>query len=131
MRVDRLDHLVLTVADINRTVDFYRRVLSMEKIEFGEGRVALGFGAQKINLHQAGREFEPRAGSAQPGSADLCFIVDIPVVEARVELERLGVEIIDGPVARTGARGEILSVYFRDPDANLIEISNYVKTEEQ
>ncbi len=126
MRVTRIDHLVLTVADIERTVEFYRAVLGMEKIEFGEGRIALAFGTQKINLHQSGREFEPRAGRVQPGSADLCFIVDTPVAEAVREIERLGIEVIEGPVRRSGARGGLLSVYFRDPDDNLIEVSNEI-----
>ena len=125
MQVKRLDHLVLTVADIARTVTFYQTVLGMKKIEFGEGRIALAFGEQKINLHQRGNEFDPRAGQVQPGSADLCFIIDTPVENTLVQLERLGVAVIDGPVARTGATGPIRSVYFRDPDDNLIEIANY------
>ena len=125
MQVKRLDHLVLTVADIARTVTFYQTVLGMRKVKFGEGRIALAFGEQKINLHQQGREFDPRAGRVQPGSADLCFIIDTPVEHALVHLERLGVAIVDGPVDRTGATGPIRSVYFRDPDDNLIEIANY------
>ena len=91
------------------------------------GRVALAFGAQKINLHQLGSEFLPGAGQVQAGSGDLCFIVDTPVEEAIEHLQRLRVEVIEGPVTRTGATGEIRSVYFRDPDDNLIEISNYVR----
>lgn len=125
MQVKRIDHLVLTVADIGHSVEFYSRVLGMQKIEFGEGRVALGFGAQKINLHQRGREFSPRAGQAQPGSADLCFVIEESVEQALEELRQLGVDVIEGPVARTGAGGEIVSVYFRDPDENLIEVCNY------
>lgn len=125
MLTNRIDHLVLTVADIDRTVEFYQRVMGMKRIEFGSGRLALGFGQQKINLHQSGQEFEPKAGQAQPGSADLCFIVDDPIEQAIEELRRQGVVIIDGPVKRTGARGEIISAYFRDPDDNLIEVSNY------
>lgn len=130
MQVDRLDHLVLTVADIDRSVDFYVATMGMHKIEFGEGRVALGFGRQKINLHLAGREFKPNAGRAVPGSADLCFIIATPLVQAIDALERLEVNVIEGPVTRSGACGEILSAYFRDPDDNLIEISNYSNTAE-
>lgn len=125
MRIESLDHLVLTVGDLERTVDFYTRVLGMRKIEFGAGRIALAFGEQKINLHQHGREFEPRAGRVQPGSADLCFIAAEPVEDLLAELGRQRVDVIDGPVARTGARGEIVSIYFRDPDNNLIEVANY------
>jgi len=126
MKIARLDHLVLTVGDIERTVDFYRRVMGMEKVTFRGGRIALGFGDQKINLHESGREFEPKAAQAQPGSADLCFILDTSVDEAVEQLNDLGVDIVAGPVDRTGAAGKILSVYFRDPDGNLIEVSNYV-----
>ncbi len=126
MLTKRIDHLVLTVADIERTVEFYQSVMGMTRVEFGAGRSALCFGQQKINLHQTGREFEPKAGQVQAGSADLCFIVDDPVEQAITQLEALGIEIIAGPVNRTGARGEIVSAYFRDPDDNLIEISNYI-----
>ncbi len=122
----RLDHLVLTVADIPRTVAFYERVLGMEPRAFGAGRVALHFGAQKINLHQAGRELEPRATLPTPGSADLCFLTDTPLSEVATHLEHWAVEILEGPIARTGATGPILSLYFRDPDGNLIEIANRV-----
>ncbi len=125
MRVNRIDHLVLTVADIANTVRFYETVLGMRKIDFAGGRIALGFGRQKINLHQLGAEFEPHAGRVQAGSADLCFIVDDPLDEALAQLAGLGVEVIEGPVARTGAEGPLRSLYFRDPDGNLIEISNY------
>lgn len=125
MKTNRIDHLVLTVADIERTLEFYQRVLGMEKIVFGEGRVALCFGQQKINLHQRGSEFEPKAGKVQVGSADLCFIVDDPIEDAIESLLAQGVDIIDGPVKRSGATGAIVSAYFRDPDENLIEISNY------
>ena len=126
MRVNRIDHLVLTVADITATVDFYETALGMRKIEFGEGRIALAFGRQKINLHPLGAEFEPHAGRVQAGSADLCFIVDDPLDTAVAELRALGVEVIDGPVERTGAEGRLLSLYLRDPDGNLVEISNYL-----
>jgi len=125
MQTKRIDHLVLTVADIERTVAFYRRVMGMSRVDFGDNRVALGFGQQKINLHQSGNEFEPKAGRVQAGSADLCFIIEDPVDKAIEGLQARGIDIIDGPVIRTGACGEIVSAYFRDPDGNLIEVSNY------
>ena len=124
MQISHLDHLVLTVADIDVTIDFYCRVLGMQVVAFGEGRKALVFGQQKINLHQAGREFEPKAERPMPGSADLCFIVATPLDEVIAHLETQGVAIIEGPVQRTGATGAIRSVYVRDPDLNLIELSN-------
>ena len=124
MNVERLDHLVLTVADVETTCDFYSRVLGMEVVTFGEGRKALRFGRQKINLHPHGREWEPKAGKPTPGSADLCFLTKVPVTEVLSHLQACGVEVTEGPVARTGAEGPILSVYFRDPDGNLIEVSN-------
>lgn len=127
MKAARLDHLVLTVESIDATLDFYQRTMGMEKVTFHGGRVALVFGNQKINLHERGREFEPRAAHVQPGSADLCFILESSVHDAVRRLDELGIPIIDGPVSRTGATGEILSVYFRDPDGNLIEVSNYVE----
>ena len=123
MRIEVLDHLVLTVADIDRTRDFYERTLGMEPVVFGEGRHALAFGAQKINLHEAGREFEPKAATPTPGSADLCFLTNVSVAEVVEHLEANGVEIVEGPVRRTGATGPITSVYFRDPDGNLLEVS--------
>ena len=126
MKTARLDHLVLTVGSIDESVDFYQRVMGMEKVTFRGGRVALAFGDQKINLHESGKEFEPKAARVQPGSADLCFILDTSVRDAVEELEALGVPVLDGPVSRTGATGKIVSVYFRDPDGNLIEVSNYV-----
>ncbi|WP_299196254.1 VOC family protein [uncultured Amphritea sp.] len=128
MQTERLDHLVLTVKDINTTVDFYTSVMGMEKVVFGEGRIALSFGQQKINLHQNGREFEPKAGHVQPGSADLCFIIRQPIAQAIDHLKHCNIAVIEGPVLRTGATGKILSVYFRDPDGNLIEVSNYIDT---
>lgn len=123
--IDRLDHMVLTVADIDATCDFYGRVLGMEEVVFGGGRVALGFGKQKINLHPAGNEYDPRAKHPVPGSGDLCLITETPLDDVIAHLEAEGVEIIEGPVAKTGATGPITSVYFRDPDENLIEVSNY------
>jgi catechol 2,3-dioxygenase-like lactoylglutathione lyase family enzyme len=124
VQLKSLDHLVLTVADIEATCAFYESVLGMETVTFGEGRKALIFGDQKINLHQAGREFEPKANHPTPGSADLCFLAHTPVAEIIDHLARQGVALEEGPVRRTGARGPILSVYFRDPDSNLIEVSN-------
>ena len=125
MIINRIDHLVLTVRSISESVQFYESVMGMQRIEFAEGRVALSFGNQKINLHELGNEFEPKAGNVQNGSADLCFIIDTPIAEAIKELQNNNVEIIEGPVKRTGATGKIMSVYFRDPDNNLIEVSNY------
>jgi len=126
MKIKYIDHIVLTVRDIERTVQFYETVLGMKKESFGEGRVALTFGSQKINLHQAGNEFEPKAGAPTPGSADLCFITDDEVYNAMDHVRNSGVHILEGPVKRTGAAGQILSFYFRDPDGNLIEISNSI-----
>jgi len=125
LEISHLDHLVLTVKDIEITVDFYQRVLGMKPIQFGEGRVALSFGNQKINLHQLGNEFEPKAKRVQAGSADLCFVTNTPIVEVVEHIQAQGVVIEEGPVPRTGAKGKIVSVYIRDPDGNLIEISNY------
>ena len=125
MITNRIDHLVLTVKSISESVQFYESVMGMQRIEFGEGRVALSFGNQKINLHELGHEFEPKAGNVKNGSADLCFIIDTPIAEAIKQLQNNNVKIIEGPVKRTGATGKIISVYFRDPDNNLIEVSNY------
>ena len=127
INVERLDHLVLTVKDINTICDFYNRVLGMQVVTFGEGRKALSFGQQKINLHQAGKEFEPKAEKPTTGSADLCFITQAPLSEVMEHLASCGVETIEGPVKRTGALGAIESVYFRDPDLNLIEVSVYIE----
>jgi catechol 2,3-dioxygenase-like lactoylglutathione lyase family enzyme len=118
-----LDHLVLTVADIDRTCAFYE-TLGMRRVTFAGGRVALAFGQQKINLHKAGAEFEPKAARATPGSADLCLLVDRPVAALAAELAAKGLSVIEGPVRRTGARRPLLSLYLRDPDGNLIELSN-------
>lgn len=124
MTITGLDHLVLTVASIERTCAFYQSVLGMEREIFAGGRTALKFGSQKINLHEAGREFEPKAVYPTPGSCDLCFVVD-DVHAAKKRLEEEGIEIIEGLVGRTGAMGAIVSVYCRDPDGNLIELSQY------
>ena len=125
IKINRLDHLVLTVKDIDKTVDFYTKVLGMEKEIFKGTRVALKFGNQKINLHQLGNEFEPKAFNVKNGSADLCFIIDTPLIEAKNYIESLNIVIEEGIVSRTGANGEIDSIYLRDPDLNLIELSNY------
>jgi catechol 2,3-dioxygenase-like lactoylglutathione lyase family enzyme len=126
--IDSLDHLVLTVRDIDATVRFYESALGMEAVRFtakdGSARVALGFGRQKINLHQAGSEFEPKAQTALPGSADLCFLTARPVAAVAMHLQGLGIAVIEGPVQRTGATGPILSIYLRDPDGNLLEVAN-------
>ncbi len=122
--IQSLDHLVLTVADPEATCCFYARVLGMEPETFGEGRRALVFGNQKINLHRAGAELEPKAARPVPGSGDLCFLTDTPLEDVIAHLRAEGVGIEDGPVARTGATGPLRSVYVRDPDGNLIEIAN-------
>ena len=124
MEIESLDHLVLTVADIDDSVRFYARVLGMREVTFGDGRKALAFGTQKINLHQTGREFEPKATRPTPGSADLCFLVATPLAEVEAHLAACGVKVEEGPVTRTGAEGPIMSIYLRDPDGNLIELSN-------
>ena len=125
MNIARLDHLVLTVADIERTCAFYVRVLGMEVAHFGEGRTALRFGQQKINLHAADAIPGLVADSPTPGSGDLCFITEVPLAEVVAHLARCAVPIIAGPGPRAGAIGTIQSVYIRDPDQNLVEISNY------
>ena len=127
MQIERLDHLVLTVKSIPATCDFYSRVMGMEVVTFGNDRKALVFGSQKINLHEAGKEVDPKAHRPTPGSGDLCFITPLPVAELLSRLKQHGVEIIQGPVKRTGALGPIVSIYFRDPDLNLIEVSNYIR----
>lgn len=125
MKIKNLDHLVLTVADIDKTIEFYTHIMGFEVVTFGENRKALIFGNQKINLHQKGHEFEPKAETPTCGSADLCFIAETDVHEIMEELRQKNIEIIEGIVERTGAVGKIKSVYFRDPDYNLIEVSNY------
>ncbi|UHO39967.1 VOC family protein [Chryseobacterium capnotolerans] len=125
MRINHIDHIVLTVADINKTIQFYTQIMGFEVITFGDNRKALAFGNQKINLHQKGHEFEPKAEKPTPGSADLCFIAQTDIHDILEELKQKNIEIIEGIVDRTGAVGKIKSVYFRDPDQNLIEVSNY------
>ncbi|OCA77542.1 glyoxalase [Chryseobacterium artocarpi] len=125
MVVKNIDHIVLTVADIDKTVEFYTQIMGFEEVTFGDNRKALTFGNQKINLHQKGHEFEPKAEFPTSGSADLCFIAETDIHDIFEELKQKNVEIIEGIVNRTGAVGKIKSVYFRDPDQNLIEVSNY------
>ena len=125
MQIDRIDHIVITAFDVERTLDFYSKVMGMEPITFAGGRRGLAFGKQKINLHQSGREFEPKALKPTPGSMDLCFITETPLAEVISHLKSHGVAIAQGPVEKTGAQGSMMSVYFRDPDGNLIEVSNY------
>jgi catechol 2,3-dioxygenase-like lactoylglutathione lyase family enzyme len=126
MQIERLDHLVLTVQDIARTCEFYERVLGMQTVTFGGGRKALQFGLQKINLHEVGKEFEPKALKPVAGSADLCFITPVPLDQVLEHFQASGVPVIEGPVERTGAIGTLLSAYVRDPDGNLIEVANYI-----
>lgn len=126
MEIKHLDHLVLTVTDIEKTIDFYTHILGFNVVTFGDNRKALTFGNQKINLHQKGHEFEPKAQHPIPGSADLCFIAKTNIEDVLEELQQKNIEIIKGIVDRTGATGKIKSIYFRDPDMNLIEISNYI-----
>jgi catechol 2,3-dioxygenase-like lactoylglutathione lyase family enzyme len=121
--IDHLDHIVLTTARTEQCIDFYTRVLGMKFERFGQGRMALKFGMQKINLHEKGREFEPKATLAAPGTLDFCFIAAVPLAEVIARLEAAKVAIIEGPVMKTGAQGPIRSVYVRDPDGNLVEIS--------
>jgi catechol 2,3-dioxygenase-like lactoylglutathione lyase family enzyme len=124
VQVAWLDHLVLTVNDVDASCAFYEAVLGVRVVTFAAGRKALAFGRQKINLHAAGREYEPKAGCPTPGSADLCFLTELPLEEVVARLASRGVRLIEGPVPRTGAAGPLRSVYFRDPDGNLIEVAN-------
>ena len=126
MQIDRVDHFVLTVQDIDATCDFYRKACGMEVVVFGEGRKALAFGRQKINLHQAGAEFLPKARHPTKGSADFCLISSEPLEAVIANLQAHDIAIEEGPVNRTGATGPIRSVYFRDPDQNLVEVSVYI-----
>ena len=126
MQIDSIDHIVLTVKDVQGTCDFYVKALGMEVARFGSGRTALSFGSQKINLHQVGKEWEPKAHRPTADSGDLCLITSVPIAQVVQHLSACGVKVIEGPTEKTGARGPILSVYFRDPDLNLIEVSNYM-----
>ncbi|XP_030622580.1 glyoxalase domain-containing protein 5 [Chanos chanos] len=125
VQISHLDHLVLTVRNMTKTIDFYSSVLGMEVVTFKGGRKALSFGEQKFNLHEVGKEFEPKARTPTPGSADLCLITKTPLTTVAAHLQACGVTVEEGPVMRTGAVGPITSLYFRDPDNNLIEVSNY------
>ena len=125
MKIDRIDHLVLTVNDIETTCAFYTNVLGMEVEIFGENRKALKFGNQKLNLHQKGKEFEPKADHPTPGAIDICFIITDTIEQLKAELENKNIQT-QGIFERTGATGKIRSIYFRDPDQNLIEVSNYL-----
>jgi catechol 2,3-dioxygenase-like lactoylglutathione lyase family enzyme/ketosteroid isomerase-like protein len=130
MTLDRLDHLVLTVRDTDATCEFYRQALGMEVVTFGQGRLALRFGAQKLNLHPAGREFGLEATRPTPGSADLCFVTGEPLDAWVRRLGELRIPVLEGPVARVGALGPIESIYLRDPDGNLLEIARQLATSE-
>ncbi|MCJ7932174.1 MAG: VOC family protein [Chryseobacterium sp.] len=125
MKIKSIDHIVLTVADLNKTIEFYTQIMGFKAVTFDDNRKALIFGNQKINLHQKGHEFEPKAKQPTCGSADLCFIAQTDIHDVLEELKQKNIEIIEGIVDRTGALGKIRSVYFRDPDQNLIEVSNY------
>jgi catechol 2,3-dioxygenase-like lactoylglutathione lyase family enzyme len=120
----RLDHIVLTVDSIDATIDFYRRAIGLEVVTFGDGRRALQLGEQKVNLHEAGHELEPKARRPTAGSADFCIVTDEPIADVTERFRRLGIPIEEGPVGRTGALAPLLSIYIRDPDENLVEIAN-------
>lgn len=126
MHIASLDHFVLYVADVDATIAFYERVLGMKAVTFAGGRRALGFGSQKINLHASGREYVPHAVNPARGAGDFCLLTDVPLEEVIAHLGAQGVAIEQGPVPKTGATGPIRSVYFRDPDGNLVEVSNRV-----
>jgi len=121
-----IDHIVLTVRDIDATLKFYVGFLGMKEVSFRGGRKALEFGSQKINIHEYGNEFEPKAKLPVPGAIDICFITDTSIEDVAERAAEHGIEVVEGPVERTGAEGPILSLYFRDPDLNLIEVSNYI-----
>ena len=125
MKIDRIDHIVLTVASVGATIEFYSRVLGMEAITFAGGRRGLAFGQQKINLHPAANPYPERAKVPMPGAADFCMITETPIDDVAAHLQSENVEIELGPVIKSGAMGELNSVYFRDPDGNLLEVSNY------
>ena len=124
MQLDAIDHVVLTVRDIPASIAFYTRALGMREVSFGDNRKALAFGQCKLNLHQAGREFEPKAAHPLPGAIDLCLLTRTPMDAIIQHLTAQQVAIEEGPIQRTGAQGPLLSVYVRDPDGNLIEVSN-------
>lgn len=122
-----IDHIVLTVKSIEKTIGFYCGILGLTEVTFGDRRKAILCGSQKINLHEVGKEFEPKAHHPTPGSADICLITNTPVIEMQKILSSHKIPILEGPVSRTGAKGKILSLYVRDPDQNLVEISNYTQ----
>ncbi|MDF5721277.1 MAG: VOC family protein [Rhizonema sp. PD37] len=126
MEINRLDHLVLTVADIEATCSFYEKILGLRVVTFGEGHKALAFGNQKINLHEHGNEIKPNAKNADTGTGDLCLIADTPLTDVIVHLIQCGIQLESDIIERTGATGKIRSIYIRDPDGNLLEISNYL-----
>jgi catechol 2,3-dioxygenase-like lactoylglutathione lyase family enzyme len=125
MKIERLDHFVLTVRDVDATISFYQTVLGMAPVTFGSGRRALAFGQSKINLHPANAPLAPHANHPVPGSADLCFVTTESPQSVIDHLRKCSINIEEGPVPRTGALGSITSVYLRDPDGNLIEVSSY------
>ena len=127
MKIERVDHFVLTVHNLDSTCEFYSPVQGMEVVTFEEDRKALQFGQQKLNFHAAGKEFEPKALNATPGSGDLCLITKTPLEEVIQHMKSCNVEILEGPVRRTGAMGAIASIYVSDPDGNLIEVCNYLE----
>ncbi|WP_279099309.1 VOC family protein [Bartonella apis] len=127
MFIDHIDHIVMTCFDLEATKRFYTEILELKLEVFGENRFALRFGNQKINLHQYGKEYEPKAHLPVPGSLDLCFISKLPIDEVITHLKKNNCPTVEGPVERTGAKGKIRSVYVRDPDLNLIEISEYLQ----
>jgi catechol 2,3-dioxygenase-like lactoylglutathione lyase family enzyme len=129
MQINAIDHVVLTVRSIAITCEFYSRVLGMQVVTFGEGRKALTFGSQKFNLHELGKEFDPKAAFPTPGAIDICLLTTTPLARVIEHLRLAGIEIVEGPVRRIGATGPMVSVYFRDPDSNLIEVSNYTEAQ--
>ncbi len=129
INLERLDHVVLTVRDIEVTCAFYEKVLGMTRHSFGPDRVALHYGGQKINLHPHPSPIDPKAAVPSPGSADLCFVAQTPIAEVAAHLEACNVPVEEGPRQTVGAQGSMISVYFRDPDGNLIEVSNYGESE--
>jgi catechol 2,3-dioxygenase-like lactoylglutathione lyase family enzyme len=129
MKIDRIDHIVLTVASVDATIEFYSRVLAMKPITFAGGRRGLAFGLQKINLHPAAKPYHEKAKAPTPGSGDFCMITETLIVDVIAHLKAENVDVELGPVPKTGATGQLSSIYFRDPDGNLLEVSNYVDPE--
>lgn len=125
MNVRGLDHIVLTVSDVDRTVDFYTSVLGATAESFDDGRRAVSFGVQKINLHPADDVYTPHAATPQPGSGDFCLVVDTAIATVTDRLREFDVDVVAGPVTKVGARGQMTSVYVRDPDGNLVELAHY------